>query len=221
MTTLFSSDSEFLNSLLNGERKHCSALIRKALDQQGNIIPVYEEIIKPSLYHVGELWENNKITVASEHMATSIVEFILNEIYVDIISEHRLGKKVVVACVENEFHQVGIKMVADVFEKNGWDTCFLGANVPTSDLISFIKIQNPVLLALSFSIISHLSVLERMLMHIQNSLPNLPVLVGGQAFTRGGTDLLSKYNNVYHLSSLSQLEAFIINLNNKCSGHGK
>lgn len=62
-----------------------------------NQIPVqylYENIIKKSLYEVGELWESNKITVATEHLASAIVEAILNELYFTIVG----GKKNIKEC---------------------------------------------------------------------------------------------------------------------------
>ena len=48
---------------------------------------IYEKLFKISLYKIGELWEYNKISVATEHLASAIVESILNENYLQIISE--------------------------------------------------------------------------------------------------------------------------------------
>lgn len=55
---------------------------------------LYETIIKKALYEVGELWEYNKISVATEHLASAIVEGILNEFYFKIISSDKINKTV-------------------------------------------------------------------------------------------------------------------------------
>ena len=96
---------DFLSALITGNRTECSQIAKKLLNNKYSLIELYETIIKQSLYEVGELWEYNKISVATEHMATSIAESILNELYDQIISDRRVHKKIVVACVENEFHQ--------------------------------------------------------------------------------------------------------------------
>jgi methanogenic corrinoid protein MtbC1 len=43
-------------------------------------------------------------------------------------------------------------MIADIFELNGWDGYFLGANMPVHELIKFIDDKKPDLLDLSLSI---------------------------------------------------------------------
>lgn len=204
---------ELLEAFLTGNRFKSTTIVKDAMKEADSVIPVYEYLIKESLYEVGKLWEFNKISVAAEHLATAITEAILNELYEGIISDHRLQKRAVVACVENEFHQVGIKMVADVFEKNGWDTYFLGANIPVRELVPFIKLHQPQMLALSLSIYFHIPVLEKMITEIRREFPHLPIIVGGQAFARGGSELVKKYNGVMFISNLFNLENFILNLN--------
>ncbi|WP_125869939.1 cobalamin B12-binding domain-containing protein [Williamwhitmania taraxaci] len=145
------ASKEFLALLISGNRLACSEFIHEYSKKQ-TIQELYEDIIKKALYEVGELWENNKISVATEHLASSIVEAILNELYGKVISEKRINKKVVVACIESEFHQIGIKMISDVFEMNGWNSYFLGANTPIHDLIEFTRKIKPDFLAISLSI---------------------------------------------------------------------
>jgi len=200
---------EFLSSLISGNRKDCSKIAIEKLLSDPSVINLYEELLKPALYSVGKLWENNKISVATEHLATFISEAILNESYDQVISDIRIGKKVVVACVEKEYHQVGIKMVANVFENNGWDALFLGANVPVTELIIFIKSENPDMLALSLSIYFHLPTLEEMLKLIRLEFPELPVIVGGQAFMHGGREVAEKFVNVKFIGDLHELDYFI------------
>ncbi len=206
------ASKEFLALLIAGNRFACSEFIRE-YSQTLTVQELYEDIIKKALYEVGELWENNKISVATEHLASSIVEAILNEHYSKIISEKRINKKVVVACIEREYHQIGIKMISDVFEMNGWNSYFLGANTPIHDLIAFVRKINPDFLAISLSIYFHLPLLENMIQEFKEEFPELTILVGGQAFTHGGQDTLLKYPNVIYKSDMRSIELFIKNIN--------
>jgi MerR family transcriptional regulator, light-induced transcriptional regulator len=142
MSIIFSENiaDDYLQNLLTGNRANCSAIAKQYLAQNPSIQDLYEEVFKVALYEVGHLWETNKITVATEHMATAITEGILNELYESLIPQKIYNKKVVVACVENEQHQVGIKMVADIFEMKGWESFFLGTGIPITELIKFIEL---------------------------------------------------------------------------------
>lgn len=200
---------EFLESLISGDRPSCSNYARKYLEQNHTIQELYEEVLKTSLYDVGKLWEYNQISVATEHLAAAIVEAILNEFYQDIASNEKNDKRIILSCVEEELHQIGIKMISDVFEMNGWYSYFLGANTPTKDLIGYTRVIQPDLLGISMSIYFHLPGLEDMLQWIRKEFPDLPVLVGGQAFIHGGKEVLEQYDSVYYKPDLRSTESFI------------
>jgi MerR family transcriptional regulator, light-induced transcriptional regulator len=205
--------NEFLQGLLNGDRAKCSALAHEYLAQNPSIKDLYEEIFKTALYEVGILWEKNKITVATEHMATAITEGILNELFEKLISKERLNKKVVLACTEDEKHQVGIKMVADLFEMKGWESYFLGAGIPIGELIKFIHQNQPDIVAISLSIYFNYAKLVNMVEAIRQDFPNLLLLVGGQAFKHISDKSIASIHKVVMLSDLYMLEKFIDTLN--------
>lgn len=205
--------NSFLEHLLQGDRRKCSVLVQQYLSHNPSIMDMYEEILKDSLYKVGVLWETNKISVATEHLATAIAEGILNEYFAQIISKNRCNKKVVLTCVENEEHQVGIKMVADVFEMHGWESFFLGTGIPTNELIPFIHEVKPDILAISLSIYFNYSNLIKMLNILQSEFPKLKIIIGGQAFSKLSNTSLVGLDNVVLLPDLYMLELFIKSLN--------
>jgi len=200
---------EFLECLISGDRPACSNYAHEYVAQNHSIQELYEDILRTSLYDVGKLWEYNQISVATEHLAAVIVEAILSEFYQDIISREKSDKRIVLSCVEDEMHQIGVKMISDLFEMNGWYSYFLGANTPTKDLMDYIRVVNPHLLGISTSIYFHLPTLDDMLHRIRQKFPDLPVLVGGQAFDHGGPEVLEQYPHVYYEPDLRSTEVFI------------
>jgi methanogenic corrinoid protein MtbC1 len=162
---------------------------------------------------VGQLWETNQITVATEHIATAISEGIMNELYDRITTGKKYTKKVVVACVDNEHHQVGIKMVADVFEMNGWDSFFPGSGIPTSELVKFIHEIKPDILAISLSVYFNFANLLRMLESLRKEFPELPIILGGMAFTHISGEALNRLENIVIMKDLYELSNYIDSLN--------
>lgn len=200
---------EYLQHVLVGDKTNCLNIAKHYLSKNHSLTELYEEVIKEALYDVGRLWESNKISVATEHLATAITEGILNDLYYDNNFKVDQNRRVVLACVENEQHQVGIKMVADAFESYGWETFFLGSGIPTTELIRFIHETKPGILAISLSIYFNYLSLTLMLEKIRIDFPNLEIIIGGQAFNNISAELNSKFTQVKVIPNLYDLNQFI------------
>ena len=200
---------DYLDNLLSGRRQACMATVQKLLDEKASVRAIYLDLFKRSLYDVGALWEHNKISVAVEHLATAITESLMSVVYPVLFRSERLGRRAVVACVANEYHQVGARMVADILELNGWDTAFLGANTPKPDVVDMIERTQPHVVGLSLAVYSRVSALEQTIELIRSRFADVPIVVGGQAFAWGGTEALAAYSGVTYVPSVDALETTI------------
>lgn len=201
--------ADYFDALLKGNRSRCLEIVQSLLDNEVEIKSIYLEIFQTSLYEIGEMWERNRISVATEHLATSITESALGLMQPLLFTRERVGKKALVSCVANEFHQIGGKMVADIFELHGWDGYFLGANTPLKDLIQMIEEKRPNVLCLSLSIYSNLPGLLTAIENVKKSFPHLEILVGGQAFRWGGAESVVSLAGVRFLESIDALEDYL------------
>ncbi len=207
----------YLDALLQGNRRTCMEIVQDLLDaEEIEARDLYEQLFRQSMYRVGELWENNLISVATEHTATSITETLLSVIYPLLDNRHETSteegppRKAAVTCVPGEFHQIGARMVADIFELNGWRCYLLGANTPANSLHVFIEHQKINLLAISISLAFNMERLYEMLDALQETLPDLPILVGGQAFRWHEGGLPEHYKKkVVYLAGLEDLESYL------------
>lgn len=202
---------QYLNQLLDGKRVDCARIVQHLLDQGISIKALYTDLFQKSLYKVGELWETNRISVAKEHLATAITEGLLNLTYPILFETdpHQRGKKVVISCAANEFHQIGGKMVADIFELHGWDAQFLGANTPVGQMLKHIQETQPNMVGLSLSIYFNIESLIRGIEAIRSNFASLDIFVGGQAFRSGGVNIIKRYPNTEYIPSLDALEKAI------------
>ncbi len=199
----------FLSHLLSGKRSQCFEIVETHLAANTPIKTLYEELFQRALYEVGQLWERNQISVAIEHIATAITEGLMNQIYPRLISGRRTHKRALIASVAGEYHQIGGKMVADIFEMHGWDSFYLGANVPVQELMRFITEIQPNVAGLSLSVYFHMENLRKTLDQLQSHFPHLKVIIGGQAFRIGGAEIADRYPNVRYIATLDALEQFI------------
>ncbi|HAN19467.1 MAG: cobalamin-binding protein [Bacteroidetes bacterium GWC2_33_15] len=201
--------TNYLNALINGDKDFCTLFIQNKIEQGADVKTIYVDYFQESLYEIGKLWENNKISVATEHLATSITERLMLILYPQIFSESKNGKNVIIACVANELHQVGAKMVADIFELNQWNSYFIGSNTPVNDLIKFVDEKKPDMVGLSLSIYFNINYLVQAINILQDNFKNIELIVGGQAFKHGGEQAISRLKHVNYIDSLYALEKMI------------
>ena len=201
----------YLTLLLKGKRIDCSHIVQDLLDHRVEVGVLYTDLFQKSLYRVGELWEHNKISVAKEHLATAITEGLLNMIYPRLMETERdqKGKQAVISCAANEYHQIGGKMVADIFELHGWNADFLGANTPVDHMLAQIQETKPDLVGLSLAVYFNIATLKSELDALRSNFPGLDIIVGGQAFRSGGADLIKRYSATEYIASLDELEKII------------
>ncbi len=174
----------YLEYLLKGKRKEASLMITKLLQEGISVKAIYQSIFQATQYEVGRLWQYNKITVAHEHFCTAATQQIMSSLYHYIFSATRNGKTLVACSIAGELHEMGIRMVTDFFEMDGWDTYYLGANVKEDHLEATLIKYKADVLALSVSLPTHISKVAALIKRIRcnSDLANLKIMVGGFPF---------------------------------------
>ncbi len=180
----------YLNAILKSQTREAYKIIDNAKESGLSILDIYEQILTKAMYEIGLLWHKNVITVDREHYATSVTQTVMSSFYNELFDKPRVNRVLVSCAVGSELHEMGIRMISDVFEFNGWDTYYLGAALPKKALLDAIKEHNPDLIALSVTMPPYLSTCEDIVKSIKEAFPNLKIAVGGQAFKN--TDALWK-----------------------------
>ena len=176
--------ARYLEALLAGDR---NAAVRAALDDglaRGLSVPdLYLGVIQPAQHRVGELWQENRLTVAHEHVATAISQLVMALAYPALPRGTPNGKRALVACVDDELHDLGARMVADFFEMGGFDVRYLGANLPAESLVGLVRDEQPDLVVLSITMAFHLDAARDTVRQLREAGGDrLRLVLGGQAF---------------------------------------
>ncbi len=155
-------------------------MAREALGEGMGVAGLYQRVIAPAMWRIGELWEQGTISVADEHLATALTHQTMAGIYGPSLGHKVKPGRILMAAVEGEQHALGLRMAADVLELAGYETIYLGADVPTDDLLQAVAARSPDLVGLSATMPSSIQALDRAIAEIQRVNPNLIVLFGGQ-----------------------------------------
>lgn len=186
---LLNNAKKYLSFLLEGNRKNAQLLIKELADKNHSITEIFEHIFQATQHEVGLLWQTNKISVAHEHYCTAVTQQIMSSFYSSIFNPKKNSKKMVACTVSGDLHEMGIRMVSDIFELHGWDTYYLGANMPDVNIISAIKEQKADVLALSVTMPFHLTKAENLINNLRSDkeLEKLKIILGGYTFNIDNT----------------------------------
>ena len=172
----------YLEAQLAGDRRAAlQVVMHEGFERGFSVRELQTGVVQAAQREIGHLWQQNRISIAQEHMATAISQVVMSRLFEAAASEARIGRKVVVACVEGELHEFPARLVADALDLGGFDTRYLGANVPTDDLLKMLGTETPDLLALSVTMSFNAPALHAAVARVREAFPRLPILAGGHA----------------------------------------
>jgi methylmalonyl-CoA mutase cobalamin-binding domain/chain len=184
--TAWPETDAFEAALLTGNQRAAVAIMERCLDSGRSLIDFELHVIQPALYGIGEKWQLNRVTVAQEHMATAMVHAVMTLGLVRSPASKPRNKRVLLACVEGNHHAVGLRMVADAFQLDGYEVQYLGPNVPSAAIVQQALDWKPDLIGLSASFAQQLRLVRLVIGNLAERLGDArpAVLVGGLAINR-------------------------------------
>ncbi len=182
----------YVDALQLGSGLRALCVSQVALAAGLDVRDLYINVFQPAMHEIGHLWETKEITVAQEHVATSITKRVMAQIHALTMMRltplrmfmSALKRTVVTACVGDEMHELGIQMVADLFEMEGWCVYHLGAQVPALDVTDIVNMHRVDVLALSVTLNTHMPHVCDAIQMVRRSPAGskINIMVGGQPF---------------------------------------
>jgi len=174
----------FIDGLLEGDHRSCMELARHYVKSTGSILSLYQQIIQPAMYEIGQLWEQAEVSFAQEHLASAVITKILLGISDGQPYSPPFRGKAVVTTSHNEFHEIGAWMVADLLEQDGWETQYLGTNTASGDVLQTLNDFLPSLLIISVTMSFNLGDVRTLIRTIRHNPVHagVTILVGGRVF---------------------------------------
>jgi methanogenic corrinoid protein MtbC1 len=142
------------------------------------------QVVAPLLDRVGMAWAEGSMGIHQEHLLTEILEDILRPLRQSYPPHPNLGT-VVLATLPGERHRLGLLMVALVFASRGYRVELLGVDTPVASIAGAARTLRATKVAVSLSIQSSGEPTRRLLMDLQERLPEgCGLVIGGQGAAR-------------------------------------
>ena len=113
-----------------------------------DLVIVFQQIIMPCLFEIGEAWRTGNLTVTSEHMASNFIKGKLMTL-LNAYPNRRYPPVILVGCAPFEQHEIGTLMMAVLLRRSGRRVEYLGTDVPLDDLLDYASREHPAMIILS------------------------------------------------------------------------
>ncbi|GAC1361424.1 MAG: cobalamin-dependent protein [Ktedonobacteraceae bacterium] len=140
------------------------------------------ELVTPTLWEVGSMWADGRITVAIEHFASNFFRAVLTNIF-HMTPNPQQRPLVLTCCAPGESHELAALMLSLFLRRRGMHVVYLGQSIETTGLVHTIEKLSPALVCVSITIPENLSSLANLGQEIERLRDPRPLFAfGGQAF---------------------------------------
>jgi methanogenic corrinoid protein MtbC1 len=152
------------------------------------LIEFYDKLLKPVMYKIGDLWEQEKLDVTTEHASTNTAIGLIKVINEQVTTKTRAVDttsqyKTVICTPEGELHGLACNMIESLLLSKGFKVYNISTSIPTEFIIDYLRNLQPDIVFISITLIENIKTAERLIRQIRLKYNNdLPVVIGGSAF---------------------------------------
>lgn len=160
----------------------------------------YDRLLKPVMYRIGDLWEQEKLDVATEHASTNTAISLIKVINERITTRIRMSRmssqnKTVICTPDGELHGLACNMIESLLLSKGFKVYNISTSIPTEYIMDFMRDLQPDIIFISITLAENIKPAERLIQKIHQKYNNrLPVVVGGSALNKIDQNQESRIN---------------------------
>ncbi len=157
---------------------------------------VCRELVTPTLWEIGRLWEQGLISVSIEHFASAFFHGLLTNL-LHVTPTNNTNPLVITCCAPGEVHELAPLMISLLLRRAGLRVAYLGRSIETAGLLQTARQLSPALICVSVTLISVLEAVIELGLKLQELPPPRPAFIfSGQVFMQH-VDLIAQVPGVY------------------------
>jgi MerR family transcriptional regulator, light-induced transcriptional regulator len=177
--------------------------------EQASLAEFYDDILRPVLYDVGHLWQENKLDIGMEHVCSNTANKTIHKI-TDSIKPNDKMENIIICTPDGELHNIACNIIESLLIERGFQVNNVSPSIPTDSMISYINETKPLMILISVTLKDSIGSAVRLIKKI-SSVFSIPILVGGLAINhssdieRKNIEAISPYVRIVVNSPLSTI----------------
>jgi len=195
------SKKRMIKFLLDGDLDKSISLYNEFV-KSSSITKFYENILRPVMYDVGELWRTGKLDVGDEHIASNTAMRLIETIGTKPKTRSK-GKTILICTPNGEYHAIPCFMMETYLTLNGYNVINLAPSAPSGTILSHVSEKKPDLVLISVTLRDHIAACNRLVKKLEKF--KIPIVIGGQALSDSDNFSNAKCLSANAMSELSKV----------------
>lgn len=180
-----SPSNRLMDLLVKGHTDALETTLDKAMNECGSAIEVIEGPLMEGMNRVGKMFGEGKLFLPQVVKSARVMKLAVNHLTPFIEEERKSSgtssgaKKLVIATVKGDVHDIGKNIVGVIMSCNGFEVIDLGVMVPAEDIIDRAIAENADFIGLSGLITPSLEEMCNVARHMESRKMTIPLLIGG------------------------------------------
>jgi methanogenic corrinoid protein MtbC1 len=172
---------KYLGLLRTGFIEEANGYVIRQLQTGLPVMTLYEKVLSPILALIGERWVSGDLSIQEEHYMTAAIGDLISLAGGYISQDKKDGRTAL--CYSASKHILGVKMLSHAIKEDGWQSIFLGNNLPGNELVKAIEHWKVDLLAISLTLEEEINPAQDLIHRVRSSKEsqNVKILLGGRA----------------------------------------
>ena len=184
--------------------------------EQASLAEFYDDILRPVLYDVGHLWQENKLDIGMEHVCSNTANKTIHKI-TDSIKPNDKMENIIICTPDGELHNIACNIIESLLIERGFQVNNVSPSIPTDSMINYINETKPLMILISVTLKDSIGSAVRLIKKII-SVFSIHILVGGLAINhssdieRKNIESISPYVRIVVNSPLSTIVKTVKNI---------
>ena len=176
----------FTRQILANDMQACMDFVETLSGSGHSLAHICIDVLTPTARELGVMWEEDQVSFVDVTTGLGLLHTLLHraaEICRAPVSLFDPTRKVILATLNNEQHNFGLQMVAELFRQSGWDVT-VEPSITHANLVRIIKDQPFAIVGLSIADNTQTDRLGHAIRDIRKASANetIGVIVGGPVF---------------------------------------
>ncbi len=171
------------NAVIKGDEEGITGMVEEALSQGYEPLVISNKGLVPGMDVVGQLFKTGKFFLPQVMLSAETMKKAFTRIKKEIKKQEKGTKKILMATVEGDIHDIGKNIVITLLENNGFEVIDLGKNVSTEEIVHQAKEKRVDLIGLSALMTTTMTEMNSVVKAVKQNGLGIPIAIGGAVVT--------------------------------------
>ncbi len=139
----------YAEAAARGDSARCEEILVGALRRSPSLLQAYQDLLGAGMTTVGRWYREGRIDEAGEHLASEITQRLMARTAEHFGHRRRNDLVALLGCAPGAWHVIGLRMIGDYLQQQGWRSIYLGPNVPIPAFAATVAQNAPHLVLLA------------------------------------------------------------------------